>query len=408
VIGRKPVVRNLEPAWIEEGGEKLLVLRDREGLMPAPAAVPPIVGLVLSLCDGARDEDAIRSLLERETGQAFAADELSSLIDQLEEALILDSARAREARGRAIEQFRAAPRPALLADAVYPADPTALRARIAEFGRGAFDRPSARDDRLRGAIAPHIDYTRGGKVYHRVFERAAPAMRAADLLVVFGTDHSGAPGAVTLTRQSFETPFGRFETDRAVVDAIAAAIGEENAFAEELHHRGEHSIELGLVWAAAALGDQIKRPAVVPVLCGSFHDFTAGRADPAAFARFTAAVDALRKATEGKRVFTIAAADLAHVGPAFGDARPIDEPGRARLREADERLLHAAAWGRPDELFGQLRDERDARRICGLPPIYLTLKLLGDDARGEVVAYEQCPADDANGSFVSVGGMLLW
>src|SRR5687767_12632670 len=114
--------------------------------MPAPAAVPAIVGLILSLCDGARDEEAIRSLLERETGQSFAADELSSLIDQLEEALILDSARAHEARRRAVEQFRAAPRPALLADAVYPADPIALRARIAELGRGALDRPSARDD----------------------------------------------------------------------------------------------------------------------------------------------------------------------------------------------------------------------------------------------------------------------
>ena len=407
MIGRKPLVRNLEPTWIEEGGEKLLVLRDREGLMPAPAAVPAIVGLVLSLCDGAREEEAIRSILEREVGQSFGADELTSLIDQLEEALILDGARCREARARAVEQFRAAPRPALLADAVYPADPTALRARIAEFGRGAVDRPSARDDRLRGVIAPHIDYARGGQVYHRVFERATPALRAADVLVILGTDHSGGAGAVTLTRQDFETPLGCFETDRAVVDAIAAAIGEEEAFAEELHHRGEHSIELALVWAAAALGDRAVRPTIVPILCGSFHEFTSGRADPATFARFAAAIDALGKATAGRRVFAIAAADLAHVGPAFGDERAVDQARRGTLREDDERLLHAAAWGRPEELFAQLRGERDARRICGLPPIYLTLRLLGD-ARGEVVAYEQCPADEANGSFVSVGGVLLW
>jgi AmmeMemoRadiSam system protein B len=407
VVGRKPLVRNLEPAWIEEGGEKLLVLRDREGLMPAPVAVPAVVGVVLSLCDGARDEASIRSILEREVGQSFGADELGDLLDQLEEALILDGPHASATRAGALAQFRAAPRPALLADAVYPADPAALRARIAELGRGTSDRPSARDERLRGVISPHIDYTRGGKVYHTVFERAAPALRAADLLVVFGTDHSGAPGSVTLTRQSFDTPFGRFETDRAIVDAIAAAIGEEDAFAEELHHRGEHSIELGLVWAAAALGEPASRPTIVPILCGSFHEFTAGRAEPGTFARFAAAIDALRRAIGGRRLFTIAAADLAHVGPAFGDERPIDQPARARLREADERLLHAAAWGRADEFFAQLREERDARRICGLPPIYLMLRLL-EDARGEMVAYEQCPADDANGSLVSVGGMLFW
>ena len=64
-------------------------------------------------------------------------------------------------------------------------------------------------------------------------------------------------------------------------------------------------------------------------------------------------------------------------------------------------------WGRADGFFGQLRDERDQRRVCGLPPIYLTLKLL-DDARGEVVDYEQCPADEMSGSLVSIAGVLLW
>jgi len=396
----------LEPSWIDQQGERLLVLRDREGLLSGPAAVPPIVGLILSLCDGSRDEAEIRRVLEREVGQPFPPADLASLLEQLEEALILDGPPAQAARRAAIERFRGGPRPAALAGTVYPADPVALRRTIDEFGRGSRERPSARDDRLRGVVSPHIDYRRGGRIYHRVFERAAPSLRAADTLVVFGTDHSGGPGRVTLTRQDFETPFGRLETDRGAVDALAAAVGEESAFAEELHHRGEHSIELALVWAASLLGD--RRPTVVPVLCGSFHEFTSGRADPSTFDRFGATVAALAAATAGRRVFVIAAADLAHVGPAFGDAAPIDQPGRARLREADERLLHAAAWGRQHEFFAQLRAERDARRICGLPPIYLTLSLLGDEARGEVVGYDQCPADDANGSLVSIAGMLIW
>jgi AmmeMemoRadiSam system protein B len=396
----------LEPTWIEEGGEKLLVLRDREGLMAAPAAVPAIVGLILSLCDGSRDEAEIRRVLAREVGQPLEPADLSDLLGQLEEAMILDGPPARAARRAAIEAFRLAPRPAALADAVYPSDPVRLRQTIAEFGRGSRERPSARDDRLRGLVSPHIDYRRGGRIYHRVFERAAPSLRAADVLVVFGTDHCGGPGSVTLTRQDFETPFGRFETDPAAVDAVAEAIGQEAAFGEELHHRGEHSIELALVWTASVLGDRL--PRIVPVLCGSFHDFTAGRAEPATFARFAATVDALGAAAAGRRVFTIAAADLAHVGPAFGDPTPVDTAGRDRLRRADERLMHAAAWGRPEEFFRQLREERDARRICGLPPIYLTLKLLGDDARGEVVGYEQCPADDESGSLVSIGGILFW
>jgi AmmeMemoRadiSam system protein B len=406
VATRKPQVRMLEPTWIDQNGERLLVLRDREGLLPAPAAVPAIVGLIISLCDGSRDEAEIRRLLEREVGQPFESDDLASLLEQLEAAMILDGPTAQAARRAAIETFRGGPRPAALAGSVYPADPLALRQTIADFGRDSREPPSARDDRLRAIVSPPIDYRRRGRIYQQVLERAAPSQRAADTLVVFGTDHAGGPGRVTLTRQDFETPFGRLETDRAVVDALANALGEDAAFAEELHHRGEHSIELALVWAASRLGD--RRPTIVPVLCGSFHEFTSGRAEPSAFAPFAATVETLAAATAGRRVVVIAAADLAHVGPAFGDRAPIDQPGRARLRDADERLLHAAAWGRPEEFFGLLRAEKDARRICGLPPIYLTLALLGGGARGEVVGYDQCPADDENGSLVSIAGMVFW
>ena len=43
-------------------------------------------------------------------------------------------------------------------------------------------------------------------------------------------------------------PYGVLPTNTATVDAIAKAIGEERAFAEELHHRTEHSVELAAVW----------------------------------------------------------------------------------------------------------------------------------------------------------------
>ena len=64
-------------------------------------------------------------------------------------------------------------------------------------------------------------------------------------------------------------------------------------------------------------------------------------------------------------------------------------------------------WASWDQL-GVVREEKDARKVCGLPPVYLTLRLLGDDARGEVVGYAQCPADPDGGSLVSVAGVLFW
>jgi AmmeMemoRadiSam system protein B len=189
-----------------------------------------------------------------------------------------------------------------------------------------------------------------------------------------------------------------------VVDAIAEAIGPEEAFDEELHHRQEHSIELAAVWLHS-----VRRgppPRIVPVLCGSFHRFTDGQADPSEDARFDQALDAIRTSTSGKRVLAVAAGDLAHVGPEFGDPNPFDQAARDELAAKDRQLLSSVEAGDGPGFFQQLRAEQDGRRICGLPPIFLTLRLLGS-TRGEIVGYDQCPADAAGGSFVSIAGVLL-
>ena len=49
---------------------------------------------------------------------------------------------------------------------------------------------------------------------------------------------------------------------------------------------------------------------------------------------------------------------------------------------------------------------RDQRRICGLTPIYLALRVLGEGVSGQVTAYDQCPADPMGGSLVSVAGVI--
>jgi hypothetical protein len=42
--------------------------------------------------------------------------------------------------------------------------------------------------------------------------------------------------------------------------------------------------------------------------------------------------------------------------------------------------------GDAEALFQGVKEEQDRRRICGLPPIYLTLRYL-DGAKGEVSGY---------------------
>jgi len=120
----------------------------------------------------------------------------------------------------------------------------------------------------------------------------------------------------------------------------------------------------------------------------------------------SAAIEALRAATTSSRTIVVAAADLAHVGPAFGDPYPVNGVGKADISIADTKLLDTIARGDPDGLFTQVREEGDRRRICGLSPIYLALKLLGE-VTGEVTGYAQCPADQLEASWVSICGIVF-
>ena len=117
------------------------------------------------------------------------------------------------------------------------------------------------------------------------------------------------------------------------------------------------------------------------------------------------ALAALRRALAGRRVVAVAAADLAHVGPAFGDPDPFSRPARHRVRLADEELLAACDRG-PEAVLATVGRIDDRYRICGLAPIALTLAFTGP-ATLEVTGYDQCPADEGAGSIVSIAGAIL-
>ena len=153
-------------------------------------------------------------------------------------------------------------------------------------------------------MSPHIDYARGGPVYARVWKRAAEMVKAADLAVVLGTDHFGEDGQLTLTRQHYATPFGTLPTAREVVDALAEAMGVETAFAGELRHRSEHSIELAAIWLHYIREGQPCE--LVPILCGSFGRFIQGEADPEGDPAINALLGAFKEAVAGRRVIVVA------------------------------------------------------------------------------------------------------
>ncbi len=145
---------------------------------------------------------------------------------------------------------------------------------------------------------------------------------------------------------------------------------------------------------------------MVPILVGSFHHFVTSGTHPAQDERFNRFVDALRRETAGRRVLAVGSVDLAHVGPAFGDAFGMDAARRSRLRGEDEALMTAVAAGDAAGFYRRIAAVEDRNRICGFSPLYLMLSYLGPTT-GRRVAYEHCSADAADTSLVSICGLLL-
>ena len=240
-----------------------------------------------------------------------------------------------------------------------------------------------------------------------MWKHAAEAARAAELVVIFGTDHYG-DDPFTLTRQSYATPYGVMPTDQAIVDALAAHLGEEAAFAGELRHRDEHSIELVTTWLHHMRGGE--PVPVVPILTGSLTRFYRNGDRPDTDPQIGAVLAGLRQAAQGRRTLVIASGDLSHVGPAFGGA-PLDAGGKRAIHAADRTLIDAIVAGDSARFYGAIKRDRNANNVCGVSPIFLTMELLANGRttplRGEQFGYATCPADDANTSVVTVCGLVF-
>jgi len=404
----RPKLRAVESQWVEHQGRPYVSIRDPLGLAKQGLLVPQPLAPLLNLCDGTRDVLALTTALALTAGVQLSPSQIRDFVQAMDAALLLDNGSFRKASVAALMEYRKAPhrRPAL-AGRAYPADPNALADALDDYCTRALSAngalPGSAD--LRGIVCPHIDYERGNGTYAQLWQRCAPALEDVELAILLGTDHSGGPGALTLTRQDYATPFGVLPTDRKIVDGLADVLGEEDAFAEELHHVEEHSIELATVWFHRSIGG--RDCPIVPVLCGSFYGFTNCASDPAEDGRLNAAVDYLRTAMAGRKTLVIAAGDLAHVGPNFGDPAPLDAAGRATLAKEDAASIAAIREGDAAGFFELSLAEGDRRRICGLPPIYMMLRLL-DPMQGESMGYAQCPADANGGSLVSIVGALLY
>jgi AmmeMemoRadiSam system protein B len=406
VSDEHPRLRPVEAFPIDHEGERFLALRDPAGYAPSMAMIPGPVVEIVAMFDGTHSVVDIQAELVRRHGEIVPRAQIESLIEGLDRYGFMEGPRFAERRAAVDGEFLAAPlRPASHAGGAYAADPDELRAAMDAFfthgdGPGPIEWPKAPAGTLRGAIAPHIDYHRGGPAYAWAYRRLAERSDG-DLFVILGTCHAGMRDPFALTRKDYATPFGPAAVDRDFVDALAQRAGQD-CFASELAHRGEHSIEFQAVFLRYLYAGR-RDFTIVPVLASFAHEALARRRGPEDDPRVARFLDALGEtiAASGRRVVVIAGADLAHMGPRFGDPAPIAPDELERIEREDREMLEAVAAGDPRAFFEAVARDDDRRRICGYSPIYATLRVL-DGVRGGLHRYAQWPDPEAVVTFASM------
>lgn len=404
-----PRLRPLEIMVAREGDRDLLIVHDPLGVMPAPVALRVEALELLRVLDGSLSLNDITAEVVRASKDLRAGTTVKEFVAQLDRMLLLDSPRFEQAYRALREGYHALEiRQAMLAGHSYPDDRdearTFLDGHVAEAERlraEAGEPVAPADARPRALLAPHLDPRRAGPAIARTFLEIGVDQPGPLRVIVYGTGHTLLGDTLALTRKHFETPFGLVRCDTAFVDAIAAQLGDA-AWHGELAHRDEHSIEFQALYLRHRFGD---RPVtLVPILCGGFHALLQEGKGPRDDATLETLIGAVRDAEQalGGATVHLAAVDLSHVGPRFGDP-PVDERTLQETETHDREAIDAARRGDADAWHAAIASHGDSTRVCGWGATYAMLRC-AEPGAGRLLRYEQ--SKESNGSMVSVAAMV--
>jgi AmmeMemoRadiSam system protein B len=402
-----PKLRAINIFPVRNSGQTLLCLQDPQNICEKALFISPSLHFIISLFDGQHSLLDIKTEYMRKFGELLYSEKLEEIIAQLEEALFLEGERFQEALRQKEETFKKASiREAIFAGKSYEGDSRRLRDQLEECFTGT-DGPGGLGEKkgmkgLKGVIAPHIDFQRGGFCYafsHReIWERSSSLC-----FVILGIAHTPMENPFCLTRKDFVTPLGTLNIDSELVDAIQSPYPGD-LFKDEGVQRTEHSIEFQCVFLRYLYPEPLPLK-IVPILIGSFHEMIDQGISPMDLKPIRQFVEALKNAVSslGREVCYIASADLAHMGLQFGDRQGIREYGLRVLSEEDREMLGYTEKMDGEGFFSSILKERDRRRICGFPAIYLMLKVL-DAKEGKLLKYRQAytPETQSVVSFASL------
>lgn len=388
---QRPALRRIRPIPLKKDEQLLLGLQDPNMLVQQMMVVPAQAFQVIQLFNGERSLEEIGTALKM---QDLAP--LRQLVSKLDEFGLLwgptcDALEDKKKSELVAHGAFAAGATRLLGD-----EPTEIRKKLEQWLDAAED--AEIDEPIAGIVACHLDFERGHPVYASSYRTIARAKRP-DRVVILGTNHFGVGDGVVVSDLGFDSPLGRVNADRKVIDRLRASSGER-LFKDILDHLPEHSIQLHLPWIQHLYGD-------VPVVAALVPDPTVGlinddgaRMDVDEFVKVLGGV----LADLGGQTLFVASADMSHVGPAFGEPAAVNDQRRREVEAFDRELMREFIAG-PDKLVSKMRANRNPTRWCSVGCMTAAAKL-ARPSKVELIDYRQA-VDEKGEALVSSASMAL-
>ena len=385
-------------------GHRAFVVKDTLGLINQPVLLYGDILELVALIDGRRNvQDIQLELIRLRKGMLVGSEEVSQILEELDNLFLLDSDQFQRERDRIISDFaNLKVRSASLAGRAYPDSSADLQNFLESFfqpGIDTLNRPIGK--RIVALVAPHIDLTVGKDVYAKTYgfiKELSPKS-----IILLGTGHSILDHLISLTEKDYETPFGRVRTDREKVNALRKLDLPITA-PDDFAHRSEHSIEFQLLFLQHLFGSDFR---FLPILCGTFPGPMASYSHPAEIPDVKEFIQNLKLFVDEDPAETlvVAGVDFSHIGPKFGHAQPASAL-LAETKDHDKVLIDSICRSDAQRFWTEIKQGDNRLNVCGFSALACLMELF-PGVEGECLDYEiwkEGPTQSA----VSFAGIALF
>jgi len=400
-----PKIRNIEalPAMVD--GNQVIVLRDPSGLSESILTVTSHLIYLLQYFDGRHTQKQILDEFNQKFENVLSTNQFEDVLKTLDEHLFLENDTFNIYMDKLKNDFsKQGTRMAKHAGLAYAAEEKELMDQLSSYFADCPETVKLlcrKSEPVKALIVPHIDVKAGGICFASAYETLRD-VKNIDSVIILGTGHSPIENFFALTRKDFITPLGTAKTDNDFIDSLNDTLGYDSTIGE-LSHRTEHTIEFQVIFLQYILNSVDFK--IVPILCSFDPVMADDSLMPDTASEINGFIDALKKTISSRpgRHLLISSADLAHVGPRYGDKEPPSDEFLNWVRQQDERLFDLLSKNDIRGMHELLIKNNQACRICGFPPIYTMMHCLEAD-HAEILNYDEAKVDERNSTvtFVSM------